>query len=110
MLIVHLMLAPRRNVLGHPQLVYYIKDMQNMICWMQRHKPPAYGQHGSPLASQFPLWGNETHKIILMEVAFSIHAHRGNSHGIPDARRFCQDQEWAEDSRVASKDGWCRSH
>lgn len=107
MLIQWLMLAPRKTVLGDAHMEYYIKNMQILICLIRRYKPPTDGEQVAHSVSKLPLWGNETHRIILMQITFSVYPHEGKSHKIPPwAEVFLQGQKWAEDRKQRRRQRW----
>ena len=49
---------------------------------MRGPKPPTWGQQVAPSTFELPLWRNETHGVILIESALSVHLHKGSSHKI----------------------------
>lgn len=45
---------------------------------MKGHKPLTQVGQVGPSASEFPLWGSEIHRVILIKGEDSIHPHKGN--------------------------------
>lgn len=107
------MLAPRKTVLGDAHMECYIKNMQILICLIRRNQPPTHGEHVAHSVSKLPLWGNETHRIILMQVTFSVYPLEGKGRKAPlHELRFSSRvrSEQKTENREGGKDGGGKGH
>ena len=111
-LIQWLMLSPRKTVLGDAHMECYIKNMQILICLIRRHQPPTHGEHVAHSVSKLPLWGKETHQIILMQVTFSVYPLEGIGHKVPSMSwGFPAGSEVSRrQNREGGKDGGRKGH